>query len=56
VSGRHSPDHARLRALLEDWRSALRRELPAAVELRHHLHSHPDLSGAEGPTATRVAR
>ncbi|GII94970.1 M20 metallopeptidase family protein [Sinosporangium siamense] len=36
--------------LLASLRSALERELPAAVGLRHRLHAAPDLSGAEGPT------
>ncbi len=28
--------------------------MPRAVELRHDLHRHPDLGGAEGPTAERL--
>lgn len=35
-------------------RQRLSAELPAAVELRHQLHRHPDLSGDEGGTLTRV--
>ena len=34
--------------------AALEAELPAAIELRHELHSHPDLSGSEGPTTLRL--
>src|SRR5262249_13077883 len=30
-------------------------EMPAAVALRHELHAHPELSGREEWTATRVA-
>lgn len=41
-----------------DWidalREAVRAEQPAAVTLRHELHRHPDLSGAEEATADRV--
>lgn len=29
-------------------------QLPSARALRHVIHQHPDLSGAEGPTAQRV--
>jgi amidohydrolase len=42
----------------EHWvgalRAAVRAELPAATTLRHDLHRHPDLSGAEEATAERV--
>jgi amidohydrolase len=41
-----------LRALLS---SLLATELPAAIELRHDLHAHPELSGAEFRTAGAVA-
>lgn len=33
---------------------ALQEEIPAAVQLRHELHGHPDLSGKEEPTVRRV--
>ncbi|TQS42961.1 M20 metallopeptidase family protein [Cryptosporangium phraense] len=37
------------------WRAALAAELPGAVALRHQLHAMPQVSGAEEPTARRVA-
>src|SRR4051794_36432441 len=40
--------------LWRDLRAALRRQMAAAVALRHELHARPDLSGAEGPTGARV--
>jgi amidohydrolase len=40
--------------LHESWRSATRSKLPQAVELRHALHAHPRLSGAEEDTAKRL--
>jgi amidohydrolase len=42
-------------SLLERWRDGVRRELDAAVELRHRLHASPDLSGQEAATAEVVA-
>ncbi|MEP7090885.1 MAG: amidohydrolase [Nocardioidaceae bacterium] len=41
-------------SLAEAWRSAVRRELDAAVELRHELHQHPRIGGDEADTARRV--
>jgi metal-dependent amidase/aminoacylase/carboxypeptidase family protein len=41
---------------IQALRDAIRAEEPAAVTLRRELHCHPDLSGAEGPTAERVRR
>ena len=41
--------------VLEPWRSATRRELPAATALRHELHADPRLSGDEEDTAKTVA-
>ncbi len=41
--------------LLEEWRSATRQELSAAIELRHELHAAPRLSGDEEDTAKTVA-
>ncbi len=46
------PERASLRAAL---RSALARELPDAIELRHDLHAHAELSGSEIRTAATVA-
>lgn len=40
--------------LMSQLRSALRQELPAAAELRRHLHAAPRLSGDEAATATTV--
>jgi amidohydrolase len=37
------------------WQQALSAELPAAIALRHELHAHPEVSGAESATAARVA-
>jgi amidohydrolase len=46
--------------LTDPWvdalRAAVRGELPAAISLRHELHSHPDLSGSEEATAEIVRR
>lgn len=39
---------------LRDLRERLSAEVPAAVELRHDLHRHPDLSGDEAGTLARV--
>lgn len=36
------------------WAGELAAQLPAAVALRHELHAHPELSGAEEATAERV--
>ncbi len=47
-----APERTSLRAAL---RGALARELPDAIELRHELHAHPELSGSEGRTAAAVA-
>lgn len=41
--------------LVEQWRSATRVELPAAVELRHELHADPRVSGDEEDTAKTLA-
>jgi amidohydrolase len=38
----------------DQLRQRLEQELPAAVLLRHELHRHPELSGAEGPTRDLV--
>ena len=37
------------------WPSALERDLPGLLELRRHLHAHPELSGEEHQTAALVA-
>ena len=37
------------------WHAALERDLPALLELRRHLHAHPELSGEEHQTAALVA-
>lgn len=42
-------------SLSEQWRTAVRRELDAAVALRHELHAAPRLSGDETDTADLVA-
>ena len=42
------------RGLSEVAQASLLGELPAAIALRHELHAHPDLSGAEGETARRL--
>jgi amidohydrolase len=46
--------------LTDPWvdalRAAVRAELPAAISLRHELHSHPDVSGSEAATAGIVRR
>ena len=41
--------------LAERLATLLAAELPAAIELRHELHSRPELSGAEHGTAAAVA-
>ncbi|WP_232524952.1 M20 metallopeptidase family protein [Nocardioides mangrovicus] len=38
----------------EAWRDAVRRHLPAAVELRHALHAAPRLGGVESATTQTV--
>ncbi|MFK0038493.1 M20 family metallopeptidase [Paenarthrobacter sp. NPDC090517] len=40
--------------LFEVLRSRIDQEIPRAIELRHKLHSMPDLSGSEGPTLDLV--
>lgn len=40
--------------LFDALRERIDRELPGAIELRHKLHSRPDLSGFEGPTRDLV--
>ncbi len=40
--------------LLGPLLAALDRELPSAVELRRHLHAHPELAHAEQQTAARL--
>ena len=37
------------------WSQALSEQLPALLELRRHLHAHPELSGEEHQTAVLVA-
>ena len=37
------------------WQPALERDLPGLLELRRHLHAHPELSGEEHQTAALVA-
>ena len=44
-----------LSELAATWSARLERELPAAVDLRHELHAHPEVSGQEVWTAQRVA-
>jgi amidohydrolase len=41
-------------ALLAELSGRLEHELPHALSLRRELHRHPDLSGAERPTADRL--
>jgi amidohydrolase len=41
-------------SLAEAWRRAVRRELDAAVELRHEVHRRPRISGDETETADLV--
>jgi amidohydrolase len=43
-----------LAGLWRQWLVRLEDELPGAVALRHELHAHPDLSGAEEGTTRRV--
>src|SRR6267154_1898264 len=40
--------------LLGPLLEALERELPSAVELRQHLHAHPELAHAEQQTAASL--
>ncbi|SJM60352.1 M20 family metallopeptidase [Gulosibacter sp. 10] len=40
--------------LIDDWRSALREELPFALELRRALHRDPRVSGREGDTRDAI--
>jgi amidohydrolase len=42
-------------SLAESWRAEVRRELDAAVSLRHELHANPRIGGDEADTAARVA-
>lgn len=42
-------------ALHDELRRAVAAHLPAAVALRRELHTHPEVSGAEGWTAERVS-
>lgn len=44
-----------LAALHAEWSAAIKAELDAATELRRVVHAHPDVSGAEEPTARTVA-
>ncbi|HJL69118.1 MAG TPA: hydrolase, partial [Prochlorococcaceae cyanobacterium Gl_MAG_24] len=37
------------------WNDHLDQVLPELIELRHHLHAHPELSGEEHQTAALVA-
>lgn len=37
------------------WNDRLAQVLPELIELRHHLHAHPELSGEEHQTAALVA-
>ncbi len=37
------------------WQQALTQQLPELLELRRHLHAHPELSGEEHQTAALVA-
>src|SRR5438132_8805297 len=43
-------------ATLSRLLSGIERELPHAVELRHRLHRHPELSHAEDWTAATIAQ
>jgi amidohydrolase len=42
--------------LTDALRAAVRAKLPAAIELRHELHAHPDVSGSEEATAGIIRR
>ncbi|MFJ5958986.1 M20 family metallopeptidase [Paenarthrobacter sp. NPDC092416] len=42
--------------LLEVLRKRIDQEMPHAIDLRHRLHTLPDLSGAEGPTLDLVLK
>jgi amidohydrolase len=44
-----------LSELAAGWSARLEHELPAATDLRHELHAHPEVSGQETWTAQRVA-
>ena len=39
----------------DDWKDRLSQILPDLIDLRRHLHSHPELSGEEHQTAALVA-
>ncbi len=39
----------------DEWRAAVRKRLPDAVDLRHELHADPQLSGSEQDTAALLA-
>lgn len=41
---------------MDELRQQLEAEIPSAIELRHHLHSHPATSGNEEPTAELVSK
>ncbi|MFL0782087.1 MAG: hydrolase, partial [Prochlorococcus sp.] len=41
--------------LVRSWRERLEGLLPELIELRRHLHAHPELSGEEHLTAALVA-
>ena len=41
--------------LIELWRSAVRAELPAAIDLRHDLHADPRVTGDEEDTAKALS-
>ncbi|MCP4972351.1 MAG: amidohydrolase, partial [Prochlorococcus sp.] len=40
---------------LLDWTERLEQVMPELLELRRHLHAHPELSGEEHQTAALVA-
>jgi amidohydrolase len=41
--------------LIERWRSAVRDELPGAIDLRHDLHADPRVTGDEEDTAKALS-
>lgn len=41
--------------LIEQWRSAVRDELPGAIDLRHDLHADPRVTGDEEDTAKALS-
>ncbi|MEZ3161113.1 amidohydrolase [Microbacterium sp. BWT-B31] len=51
-----TPTLTRLTELAGSWNTALDREIPAAIQLRHVLHGAPCVSGAEHPTRERIAK